>query len=49
MIVYTSECYPGSTTDKEIVIDSEILSKLSVGDNVMADKGFLIHDILPEG
>ena len=47
--VFVSECYPGSTTDKEIVVDSGILNKLVVGDNVMADKGFLIHDILPEG
>ena len=49
VVVYSSIRKPGSTTDKEIVIDSGILQKLSVGDNVMADKGFLIHDILPEG
>ena len=49
VITYISKCYPGSTTDKEIVADSGICEKLQVGDNIMADKGFLLHDILPEG
>ena len=49
VVVFVSRCYPGSTTDKEIVVNSGILNKLDVGDNIMADKGFLLHDILPEG
>ena len=49
VLVFASRCYPGSTSDKEIVQHCGILEKLSVGDNLMADKGFLIHDLLPEG
>ena len=41
--------YFGGTTYKEIVVDSGILDKQGVDDNVMADKGFLIHDILRKG
>ena len=49
VVVYSSSAYPGSTTDKEIVVASGVLNQLKTGDNVMADKGFLIHDILPGG
>jgi len=36
--------YTGSIFDKEIIIQSGFLDKLSKGDGVMADKGFLIQD-----
>ena len=49
VISYVSHAYPGQTTDKEIIIASDILSQMQIGDNVMADKGFLINDLLPEG
>lgn len=46
VIGFVSQLYPGSTTDKEITIKSGLLDKLARGDEVMADKGFLIHDEL---
>lgn len=50
VISYMSRGYPGSTSDKEMVIAAEdMLSQLKPGENVMADKGFLVDDILPEG
>ena len=41
-----SELYPGSTSDKKIVIKSGLLHVLQPGDKIMADKGFLIKDEL---
>ena len=43
---FVSELYPGSTSDKEIVVKSGILNVLQAGDEIMADKGFLIKDEL---
>ena len=43
---FLSDLYPGSVSDKAIVQDCGILSKLVPGDSVMADK---IGDILPPG
>jgi len=45
---FVSELFPGSTSDK-VVEKSKILSQLVAGDFFMADKGFLIGDILPPG
>lgn len=45
-IAFASELYPGSTSDKEIVIKSGLLHVLQPGDEIMADKGFLIKDEL---
>ena len=39
----------GGTSDKMVTYDSGILSHLKAGDLILADKGFLIHDIMPEG
>ena len=47
VITFVSELYPGSKSDKEIVRDSGVLGQLTAGDLVLADKGFLIQDILP--
>lgn len=44
VIAFVSSLYPGSTTDKEITIKSGLLDKLKRGDEIMADKGFLIQD-----
>ena len=41
---FVSDLYTGSISDKEIIIQSGFLDKLSKGDGVMADKGFLIQD-----
>ena len=46
---FASKLYPGCTSDKQIVIASKILECLVPGDSIMADKGFLIADILPDG
>ena len=43
---FASELYSGSTSDKEIVIKSGLLHVLQPGDEIMADKGFLIKDEL---
>jgi hypothetical protein len=48
-IVYVSECYGGSTSDKAIVVHTKFLDDFDIGDMVMADKGFLLHDIMPQG
>lgn len=49
VVGFGSKAYPGMTTDKEIIMATKILDQLEVGDNVMADKGFLIDDLLPDG
>lgn len=48
-LTYCSELYPGSTSDKAIVQHSGILNLMEPGDMIMADKGFTITDLLPEG
>ena len=49
VITYVSNLYPGSTSDKAIVEMSGFLKHLYPGDLVLADKGFLIQDIVPSG
>jgi len=49
VITYLSSLYPGATSDRQIVVHSKILEKLESGDLVLADKGFLIRDLMPEG
>ena len=49
VITYVSKLYPGSISDKAIVQQSGLLKYLTVGDMILADKGFLIQDILPHG
>ena len=46
---FASDLYGGSTSDKVITADCGELQQLEPGDMVMADKGFTIRDILPEG
>lgn len=47
VITFVSELYPGSTSDKAITQHCGLLAQLQVGDMILADKGFLISDILP--
>lgn len=48
-IIFASELYPGNTSDREIVIQCGILEKLERGELILADKGFLVSDLLPLG
>ena len=45
-ISFVSKSYEGSISDKRLEEVSGILEKLDAGDEIMADKGFLIQDIL---
>lgn len=46
VINFVSDFFPGSASDKEIVVQSNFLAKLKPGDQVMADKGFNCQDEL---
>ena len=49
-ITFLSQLYTGSISDGEIVERSGILDlPFSEGDDIMADKGFAIEDLLPLG
>ena len=48
-ITFVSELYPGSTSDKQIVLHGKVLDHMQPGDLILADKGFLLHDIVPQG
>ena len=45
-ISFISKCYGGCASDRFITEDYHILDKLHCGDNLMADKGFNISDLL---
>ena len=45
-ISFISKCYGGCASDRFITEDSSIVDKLNFGDNLMADKGFNISDLL---
>ena len=45
-VSFLSKCYGGRATDAFIVNDSRILNELQPGDQVMADRGFKIEDLL---
>lgn len=49
VIHFCSPLFPGSVSDKAIFQQSGILGHLVAGDLILADKGFLISDIVPEG
>lgn len=49
-ISFVSQAYEGSISDRKLVELSGLLEKLEAGDEVMADKGFTIQDLLiPHG
>ena len=45
-ITFVSELFTGNISDKQIVNRSGFLSQIKPGNNVMADRGFLIRDFL---
>lgn len=49
VITHVSKLFPGSTSDKAIVENSGVLSNFTAGDLILADKGFLINDVVPDG
>ena len=49
VITFVSKAYPGSTSDKKIVEHCNVLKQMVPGDLILADKGFLIKDLLPAG
>ena len=49
VLTFVSRLYPGSISDKEIVQQSGILKHFVPGDLILADKGFLIQDVVPKG
>ncbi|KAK3913028.1 THAP domain-containing protein 11 [Frankliniella fusca] len=48
-ITHVSSLYPGSTSDKAIFADCGIIEQLEAGNSILADKGFLISSLLPDG
>lgn len=46
---FISPPFPGSISDKDTVKKSGLLKQLETGDLVLADKKFLIEDIVPHG
>ena len=45
VITFVSKLYPGSVSDKAILL----ANVFEHGDLILADKGFLVHDIMPNG
>lgn len=49
VLTYVSNIYPGSISDISIVQQSGLLKHFVAGDVILADKGFLIQDIVRNG
>jgi hypothetical protein len=48
-ITFLSPLYVGRISDKELTRKSELLMLLKPGDSVMADRGFELSLLMPEG
>jgi hypothetical protein len=48
-IIFVSDLFSGGASEKEVVRQSGILSRLNSDDVIYADKGFLVADLLPAG
>ena len=48
-LTYLSDVYGGRITDKELTRRSGLMVKLDRGDSIMADRGFEVDHLLPEG
>ncbi|CAC5357381.1 unnamed protein product [Mytilus coruscus] len=46
-ISYISDCYGGSTSDRQIIEDSSLLdnTRFESGDSIMADRGIMVQDL----
>lgn len=49
VITFCSQAFPGCISDKDLILYSGVLNQLIPRDLILADKGFLIHDILHQG
>ena len=47
-IMFASELYTGSISDKELVVQSGVLDYIEEGNDIMADRGFITDDLLSE-
>ena len=47
-VIYISDVFEGSKSDRQCVIDSDFLEFLEPGDVVLADRGFNVEDLLLE-
>ena len=47
-VCFVSQLYGGSISDKEITAKSQFMDKLRSGDEIMADRGFNIQELLAE-
>lgn len=45
LISYVSPAYSGSTSDRQIIEQSDVGKRCQRGDTILADKGFLVQDI----
>ena len=48
-LVFVSKLYAGSTSDVALVQQSRVTEQLVPGDLILADKGFTLHKLLPQG
>ena len=48
-ISFVSNMFPGSLSDKQIFLKLGVIRYFQTGDLILADKGFLIQNILPPG
>ena len=48
-VCFVSDLFSGNISDKRLVAGSGLLKLQEVGDSIMADRGFIIDDILPPG
>jgi len=48
LIIFISKGYGGRASDKHITEDSNFVKNLRPGDVVLADRGFLVHDLVRE-
>ena len=46
--MFVSDCFEGSISERQITKDSKILEKILLGDVILADCGFTIHDLCAE-